>query len=100
MTQKCSETNLVTTKNCDTKKVIFFCQTKNYKKLWKTKRDKKIGTKTCEKLNGDKNLWHLFAKQIIYLQNQYIKKKNQPQKMWQIFFKEKCAKIKMLKKIC
>ena len=53
----------------------FFCQTKNYKKLWKTKRDKKIGTKTCEKLNGDKNLWHLFAKQIIYLQNQYIKKK-------------------------
>ena len=66
----------------------FFCQTKNYKKLWKTKRDKKIGTKTCEKLNGDKNLWHLFAKQIIYLQNQYIKKKINHKKCDNFFSKK------------
>ena len=68
----------------------FFCQTKNYKKLWKTKkRQKKIGTKTCEKLNGDKHLWHLFAKQIIYLQNQYIKNKKKQQQKCDKYFSKK-----------
>ena len=56
MTQKCSETNLVTTKNCDTKKVIFFAKQKITKNCEKQKETTKIGTKTCEKLNGDKNL--------------------------------------------
>ena len=59
-----------------TQRKWFFLPNKKLQKIVKNKkRQKEIGTKTCEKLNGDKNLWHLFAKQIIYLQNQYIKKR-------------------------
>ena len=58
-----------------TQRKWFFLPNKKLQKIVKNKKRQKIGTKTCEKLNGDKNLWHLFAKQIIYLQNQYIKKR-------------------------